>query len=663
MKIVAGSLPVLAAVWIGAAGYGYTLRVLLIQKQGGVIEELALGIAGLLIVNWLVAWTGLLTQNGAVAVFGFGSLLNLLKLMPVTARDRLERRVPILPWCVLLLVPGLAMLLMAASCPPGTLWRVEAFGYDVTSYHLQLPQEWLAMGRMAGLEHNVYSFLPSLMEGGYLLIGVLSGSVIDAVYTCQLFHVTLALLAGAAIGKAVASRASVAAGIGAAAIYLATPWVTITGSMAYNEMGVMAFGAVALLILFGEHGNTRGGAIAIGLLVGAATLCKLTAGVMVALPVGLILLTGWQRSETASSEAKTASNLQLAAIAALAGLLTLSPYLVRNYAATGNPVFPFAAETLGAGHWDQELVERWDTAHGLSPKEEGKLDALGRQWLFNSGYGAVGGQVTPRETENIARFDREGGLPVLWIAVAAAGVLVMLNRGTRKIGGALLMMLGVQVGFWLFATHLQSRFLLPTLLPACLIAGLGYDRLRTITKDKTPTVAPLIGSAVIITLITMSYVTLVSQTRTIPSPETGEPLQTPIWMAIDAPIDNADHPINRLPEDSKTLMVADNSGLLYLSRQIVYASAFDEAPLGKVIRATKGTGNYVGPPWNPNDVNAVLHEVGITHVWVHWSELNRLHSTYGHDRDVTVESLKALIATGWQPVEWADRSATLYKLP
>lgn len=690
------SLPVLAAIWIGAAGYGYALSKLLIPfgtgggtgggGRGCVVTELALGMAGLLMVNWLVAQAGLLSQNGAVAVFGAGALLNLLKMLPNQDARRGGPVKPVASWAVLLLVPGLALLLIAACCPPGALWRVEAFGYDVTSYHLQLPREWLNMGRMAGLEHNVYSFLPSLIEGGYLLIGVLSGSVLAGVYTCQLFHVTLALLAAAAIGKMVAVKTTSPAGIGAAAVFLAVTWVAVTGSMAYNEMGVMAFGAAALMIVFDDAGTTRRGAIAIGFLVGAATLSKLTAGVMVAIPVGLILLLGLNRNSLIYSPHSPARKggviaeptndddaeshrtqprppgrgygvvacLQRAAIAALAGTLTLSPYLVRNYATIGNPVFPFAANTLGAGHWDETLVQRWDTAHGLSPKHEGKFDALGRQWLFNTGFGAVGGHTTARETQNMARFDREGGVPTLWIAAVIACVLLLIHKNTRRPAGALLLMLGVQVLFWMFATHMQSRFLLPTLLPACLIAGLGYDRLCALTKPKAPTVAPLLGSAVILALAVTSYVTMASQTHTVPDPQTGEPLQLPIWSGIDAPIDNADHPINRLPENSRTLLIADNSGLLYLHRPFVYATAFDEDPLGRIIRASNG---------DPEKVNYELRAAGITHVWVHWSELNRLHNTYGHDRDVTPETLEKLIATGWKPVETVGRSATLYALP
>ncbi|MEM9252773.1 MAG: hypothetical protein AAGB29_10530, partial [Planctomycetota bacterium] len=63
-------------------------------------------------------------------------------------------------WCGV----GLGLLAVGAACAPGSMWRVEAMGYDVLSYHLQLPREWLAAGRLSGLEHNVYSHLPSLVE-------------------------------------------------------------------------------------------------------------------------------------------------------------------------------------------------------------------------------------------------------------------------------------------------------------------------------------------------------------------------------------------------------------------------------------------------------------------------------------------------------------------
>ncbi len=659
LAIAAGSLPVLGALWLSAAGYGFALRALLLRGvRPGVIAQTGVGMTVLLLLNWLLAMAGWLNPITVWVLCGIGIvslLIHLVRGMLHSLCSLPDRCCVRTPFSTLLLVPGLALLVVAACCPPGTLWSVEAFGYDVTSYHLQLPREWIDAGRMAGLEHNVYSYLPSLIEAGYMTIGLMRGSVLDGVYTCQLFHVTLALLAAAAIGKTVAARATPPAGIGAAAVFLAVPWVTVTGSLAYNEMGVLAFGAVAMMIAFDEVGSTHKGAAAVGMLVGAATLAKLTAGVMIALPVGLMLLCRLNRRADTQIKGGRMLGVQLAAVAALAGTLTLAPYLVRNSTWAGNPVFPFATERLGTGHWDGELVERWDTAHGLSPKQEGRLDALGRQWLLNTGYGAIGGQPTPRETANMARFSLEGGVPPLWIVVAIATVLLLNHPGTRRAGGALSLMIAVQVVFWLLATHMQSRFLIPTILPACLIAGLGYDRLRALTQTKAPTVAPLVGCALVATLALTSYTTLLTQThRSSYDSGTGNLLFDPISSAINTPPPYENHPINRLPKDSKTLLVADNSGLLYLSRPIVYATAFDADPLGEMIRNSKD---------DPAAVNDSLREAGITHVWVHWSELDRLHNTYGHDRDVTETTLSRLIATGWEPVENAGRSATLYALP
>ena len=117
------------------------------------------------------------------------------------------------PWTVVLGMPGLAVLLVAACCPPGTMWRVEAAGYDVTSYHLQIPREWIAAGGMVELRHSAYAYLPGLIEAGYAALAVLHGMVFaapaaagvvePAVYVCQLFHVGLAVLAAWNLGTLV----------------------------------------------------------------------------------------------------------------------------------------------------------------------------------------------------------------------------------------------------------------------------------------------------------------------------------------------------------------------------------------------------------------------------------------------------------------------------
>ncbi|MFI4882049.1 MAG: hypothetical protein ACIAQU_05645, partial [Phycisphaerales bacterium JB064] len=94
------------------------------------------------------------------------------------AMDLMKRRsgegVSISPM-VLAFAPGLAVLVVAAASPTGWLWASEGFGYDTRSYHMQLPAEWLAMGRLWPVEHNVYSFLPGYVEAAFYHLVAMTG--------------------------------------------------------------------------------------------------------------------------------------------------------------------------------------------------------------------------------------------------------------------------------------------------------------------------------------------------------------------------------------------------------------------------------------------------------------------------------------------------------
>jgi len=51
-------------------------------------------------------------------------------------------------------VPTIAIVILAACSAPGWLWATEFGGYDVLSYHLQLPREWYDAGRIVPLDHS-----------------------------------------------------------------------------------------------------------------------------------------------------------------------------------------------------------------------------------------------------------------------------------------------------------------------------------------------------------------------------------------------------------------------------------------------------------------------------------------------------------------------------
>jgi hypothetical protein len=631
----------IAALWAAAAGFGSLLR------SGSKTTQCAVGMAVLLQLNWLIAWAGGLNHATAIALIGVG--IALLVAQAVRKFERPDFEKWRMPWLALAAAPLLGLYAAAAICPPGTIWKVEAWGYDVLSYHLELPREWLAAGAMSGLHHNVYSYLPSFAETAYMMIGALHGSMYEGIYTAQLLHVSMTLCTAVGIGSLIARFAGRHAGIAGGAIFLAVPWSVITGTMAYNEMFAMAFAVAGLLIVFGDEPNALKRGVLAGVCAGAATLSKLTIGAMTAVPIGLLLLLGFHRGP----------RFKAAAAATIVGVAMLIPWMARNALDTGNPIFPFATATLGRGHWNEDLADRWVRAHEIDEPIGERFAALNYQWLTNTGYGAIFAkdraiESAERESRNIARFSTERGWPLLWMIAGAGLALCIARPDSRALGIAMIIAMIWPVAFWLAMTHLQSRFLIPTLAPACVAIGVGFGRPR---KTATRHIVACASVLLILWLSCAGINEFHQQTyQKLRTYQVIDSLSPVVRMEIEPLSGMGNHIINReLSERTQTLMVADNARLLYIRRPVVYNSAFDINPLGELIRR-------VGD--DPATVTAALREQGFTHIYVHFSEMARLHATYGFDPDVTYERIVELSQAGWRPV-WADDRgiSVLFALP
>ena len=646
LAIVAESLPWLGVWWASAAGYGYVLR------QRGV-AQVGVGMAFLLVANYAVAWTVGLSALAVWATCGVG-LLGLtvqaaghLRALRRATPDGSTTHTPRQGWWAWLIgVPGLALLLVAACCPPGTMWAVEAFGYDVTSYHLQIPKEWVAAGGVVELEHNVYAYLPGLIETAFAsLLAMRGGAAAEGVYLCQLFHASFAVLAAAGVWRWLSGWLSRWAATAGGAVVLVVPWTLVTGASAYNEQVAVAFAAVGLSVVAGGDKPCGRGAVAVGLLAGAATLAKLTAAFTVALPLGGVLvwrlLVTWRGRGTPAAELRRGGLRHVVVpvcLCVLVGSAVLLPYLARNAAWTGNPVFPFAQSVLGHAHWDAPRAERWDAAHMPDAPWGERLASVWRQALGNAGYGALGGGETPHESQNVARFKTEGGFPVLWLVAATGLAFGFTNPKLRWVSGVALAVLLWQFGWWLTMTHLQSRFLIVAIVPLAAGAGLLIEALSHL-PGRAGVTGPRLGGAVLGVLLAAGAWTVTGSQAVPLSLPDGRSLPAPLWLLTDslpAPHGSGAIPtpaINHLPVDARVLVVGNNQSLFYFERDLIYASAFDESPLAPILRQAD----------DPDAVAASLRARGVTHLWIGYSELDRLHATYGFDAAVTSSSVSRTV--------------------
>ncbi len=592
---------------LAALGFGRLLRRSLRGAAHPWLLQFALGCALLLSLSHVLAALGPLT-NAWVArgILAVGVILLLDQLRASDLRLH-TLSAAASPW-LLLAVPASALLLTSASSLPGWLWASEAHGYDVLEYHLQLPAEWLREGRLAGLEHNVYSFLPNFMEAAYLHLASTAGSTHAgdglAVRAAQFLHAEMALIAvvllarlsgvwlrglrQGATNEPHASGTWPSVGPLAAAL-LAVPWVIIVGSMAYNEMALVLLFAAATLAIAERNLSSRARCVLPALLLGAACGCKLTALFLAALPLALAAL----------FFLPLRSLLRNLPPALAVFILPLLPYFARNLHDTGNPIFPFAPSLLGTGHWTSEQAQRWQQGHHF----EGSL----AEWFAAVWERGIG----------------HSQWSFFFALVLLAALMSLWKRRTRFAALLALGMLIMQLVAWSLLTHVQARFLLPSLVPAALLTGLALVALPQTTCRATQRLYAA-AACLPALLLTLHAATIYAQQR---GGEPAEMLNPAAYDFVTGEAYRQDPALLRergpspqyyvniaLSADSLVYLVGGATPLYY-SRPVLYHTTWDASPLG-LLRREHGEDFAV--------IARGLRKRGVTHLLIDLGELSRL---------------------------------------
>jgi hypothetical protein len=452
------------AIWLAAMlGLGAWILRAISPKQAvaPITTAAALGIGltsliccGLALAGWLnrgTAWALLL----ACAFAGFVWIARNERTNQFSISAWFQKRVHVQNWLWLLTVPFLAMATVGAMVPPGLLWgQNEPNGYDVVEYHLQVPREWFDAGRMIPLHHNVFSYFPFNVETHYLLAMHLRGGPYAGMYLAQFMHLAMVILTVLALFELLGSS-----GLLATLFAATTPWLLMLGCIGYDEGGVLLFGTLAIgwfLRLLSQQEVLVRHMIVAGLLVGFACGCKWSCVPMllIVLPIAWLICIAWQRRFDRA--------LVPLFVFVLSAGIALSPWLIRNYVWTHNPVFPEAMSLLGKGHFSTDQVARWEEAY--------KPPAAQRDFVHR--VAALVPQVFADWRFGYALF------PGAALAILAA----IRQRG--KFDLSLLFLLLITIGwlvFWVGFTHLQGRFLI-LLVPvaAMLIARIAQPIARLV---------------------------------------------------------------------------------------------------------------------------------------------------------------------------------------
>lgn len=644
--------------WLVAAyGLGWPLQRWLDQEPDDpFVVQLGLGIAAMLIIDAALGALGALQWGGSLGAWTL--LLTGIALAIVQRRypaPAVNRTPSSLPWLVWMAAPALAVLLLAACSAPGWLWASEFGGYDALSYHLQLPKEWMTLGRIEPLTHNVYSYLPGYVEAAYYHLAVLIGDPIEAVYACQLLHASMAVLtavvvarlAGRMVGRLLDPVVARPVGAAAAVLLIGTPWVVVVGSLGYNEMAVTLLLAVALSILLSQSPTTWQHGVILGLLTAAACGAKLTAAGFVVLPLMIVALFTVARRRW----------LGVILAAAVAGLIGMLPYLLRNFVYSGNPLFPFMTGIFGLGHWSPQQVSNWMAGHvSDAPIGPRFVELWNQVWRY--GFGANPNPSEPWSTQWSL-------LP--WLATASLLYCLTISN-LRRVTAKVAVILLAQVLFWIALTHLKSRFLLVGVVGATLSTALAIGLILPALGSRIGAKgARALLAALLLAWSCVPVIIYAGERGGAPAASVGQALLlTGENLSESERIDlaHAGFPaiyLNHLLPDSARTLILGEARPLYYRADIAYQTTWDRGVLSQIMRTL---------PSQPNRWADELRDRGFTHLLVSDEMLQRWAASGWNDPNLTVQKVRAFaeqycdVEYDWRDVEddQPNLPVTLYRL-
>lgn len=544
------ALPVSLAIIIVVTAFGRKITSLLRVEAASPTESgiFALGI-GLGTLSYLVLCSGLLKLLypltfivilALIAMVSLKEIRKILSEMLEAARSfagtRLSAGDSVLTLGAVML-GGLA-LIAALSPPTGADW-------DGLSYHLAVPKIYLAHHAIHYIPFTSHSNFPFLTEMLYT-VGLAFGSAGVA----KLFHFWMYIGTAAAILSLCKRHLTALAGKAGSLIFMSAPVVFSEAGLAYADITMGFYILLATYALLNwEQTRSRGWIAACALLCGFALGTKILVVIPIAVFCAWILIVegrecGWRKG------------FSLACILGISSLVIGSPWYIKAWIYTGNPVYPFMYGIFGGKLWTAQLAADYvkeQTSFGM-----GKSIPQ----LFMSPWNLLANAIRffnlpdPKHPNFFAMIG-----PAFLGLIPIPFVVSRLNKAFLRIS-AVAMVFFIS---WFFLMQ-HSRYLIAALPLFAIMAGWGIDSASCRFSFGRYVANGFLGFTVAVTLL---FGVLLD--TTVSKPLTGM-MTTDEYLSDTLDVFDAESYINReLPQSAKIVLFDETRGF-YLDREYIWGN-------------------------------------------------------------------------------------------
>lgn len=364
-----------------------------------------------------------------------------------------------------LLFTLIAAIIVLASVPPTDR--------DALTHHLFVPKLWLQHGSIYEIPEIPFSYYPMNLDLLYSIPLYFGNDIIP-----KYIHFSFALLTGLLLYQYLNTHLGKVYGLFGTLFFLSVPNIVKLSITTYVDLGLAFFTTASLLLLLhwaNRHFRWR-------FLVFAGLCCGLAAGtkyngIVAIVVLALLVPLLYQQNATVQSK-NSGKALICGVIFTISALTAFSPWLLRNYLWTNNPIYPlhnslFQKQTLSNEHQQKtNTTNLTDTLNQISP--QGNNAFIGRKILYNESWWQA--LLLPIRFFYEGRDDDpryfDGKLTPFLLVLPALAFLIRPVKGKqRKEDGFLLWFTLLYFFFTFFQEAMRIRYIIP-IVPALVILSM-----------------------------------------------------------------------------------------------------------------------------------------------------------------------------------------------